>query len=51
LAERLAVSYPTAKNDIDRLVEVGVLQEIAETRPRAYFAPKIMKAAYGELED
>jgi Fic family protein len=51
LAERLTVSYPTAKNDIDRLVESGILQEIAETRPRAYFAPKIMKAAYGEPEE
>jgi Fic family protein len=51
LATRLNVSFPTAKVDIDRLVECGVLKEIAHTRPKAYSATKIIRAAYGEPEE
>ena len=48
LASRLSVSYPTAKADIASLVEKGVLQEILETRPKAYFSPDIFAIAYSE---
>lgn len=51
LATRLGVSFPTAKTDIDRLVECGVLKEIAHTRPKAYSATEIIRAAYGEPEE
>lgn len=51
LASRLGVSFPTAKADIDRLVECGLLKEIGNTRPKAYSATKIIRAAYGELEE
>jgi Fic family protein len=51
LATKHHVSFPTAKSDIDRLVECGVLKEIPKTRPKAYYSPKIMTAAYGEPEE
>lgn len=51
LASRLGVSFPTAKADIDKLVEFGVLKEIAHTRPKAYGASEIISASYGEPEE
>lgn len=51
LAAKHNVTFPTAKSDIDRLVGCGVLKPIPGTRPKAYFAEKIMQAAYGEPEE
>ncbi|HNS21847.1 MAG TPA: Fic family protein [Sedimentisphaerales bacterium] len=48
LAKRHSVTYPTAKADVDGLVEKGVLQVIPDVRPKAYFAPDIFKIAYRE---
>lgn len=47
LAERLAVTFPTAQSAIDYLVERGDLTEITgRKRNRFYFAPKIFEAVY-----
>jgi len=48
LAEKYGVSYPTAKADVNGLVRKGILLEIHDVRPRAYFAPEIFKIAYTE---
>ncbi|MEN8260513.1 MAG: Fic family protein [Pseudomonadota bacterium] len=42
-----AVTYPTAKTDIERLITIGILQEgPPETYPKYFFAPEIFKIAY-----
>lgn len=46
LANQYSVSYPTAKADVDKLLSVGVLQEIPESSPKAYFAPEILSITY-----
>ena len=43
LVEQHEVSYPTAKADVEKLVSVGILQEIAGASPRTFFAPEILE--------
>lgn len=46
-AQRLGVSYPTAKNDIEFLIEKGVLVQVEGTKnPVSYFSPEIFRIAY-----
>jgi Fic family protein len=47
-ASRLHVSYPTAKTDIAKLVEVGILSELDQTYPKAFFSRAVFNAAYRE---
>ena len=47
-ARRLNVTYPTAKSDILKLVDLGILTEMRDTAPKAYFSPAIFNAAYRE---
>ena len=49
LAERLGVTYPTAKSDLERLVQAGVLKELAEVTPKTFYAPEVFAVSYGEL--
>jgi Fic family protein len=46
LASRYDVSYPTAKGDVNKLIKVGILQELSGTYPKAFYAPEIMDIAY-----
>lgn len=49
VAERVDVTYPTAKADVDRLVASGILKPGREdVRPMYFFAPAIMDIAYSE---
>lgn len=48
VARRLAVAYPTARRDIDKLVDCGILSELANVYPKAFYAREIFNAAYGE---
>jgi Fic family protein len=48
VARRLEVTYPTAKADVEKLVEVGILAELKTARPKAFYSPAIFNAAYGE---
>jgi Fic family protein len=47
-ARRLNVTYPTAKSDIGKLVELGILAELQGVSPKAYYSGAIFDAAYGE---
>jgi DeoR-like helix-turn-helix domain len=49
LAERLGVTYPTAKSDLERLVQAGVLQELPQVTPKTFYAPEVFAVSYGEL--
>lgn len=46
LAKELEVTYPTAKKDIERLVELGILSQISTISLRTYGAPHIFNIAY-----
>lgn len=46
LASQYSVTYPTARADVDKLLSVGVLQEIPDSSPKAYFAPEILSITY-----
>lgn len=48
VARRLAVTYPTAKTDIDRLVSLGIVRELPDAYPKAFVAHAVFDAAYGE---
>lgn len=51
LARHLSVTYPTAKSDIERLIQLGVVQEAAgEVNPKYFYAPEIFNVAYDNLE-
>ncbi|MEM6457877.1 MAG: Fic/DOC family N-terminal domain-containing protein [Planctomycetota bacterium] len=47
----LNVSRPTAKSDIDKLIERGVVRHLMGQKPKTYFAPEIFAAAYQEDSD
>lgn len=47
VAKKTDVSYPTARGDINRLVELGILVEGPENiRPKYFYAPNILQIAY-----
>ncbi|HET8797835.1 MAG TPA: Fic family protein [Thermoanaerobaculia bacterium] len=48
LEKQLGVTYPTAKADVERLVEAKILTQLARARPRAFYAPAIFDVAYSE---
>jgi Fic family protein len=48
LASRYDINYRTAQSDIMRLVQVGILTEIENARPRTFFSREIMGIAYSE---
>lgn len=42
-ADRLDITYPAAKNNMERLAETGIVQELhGSERPRVFFAPEII---------
>lgn len=44
--ERLGVTYPTARADIEKLVRAGILEEFPDQRPRTFFVPRILDIIY-----
>ena len=44
-------SRPTARSDIDLLIDQGFVRHLRGERPKVYFAPAILRAAYSEDED
>jgi Fic family protein len=46
LVSRFNITYHTARADVHRLVDVGILSEISDTHPRSYVSPELMQAAY-----
>jgi Fic family protein len=48
LASEFQVSYHTARDDAQRLVDAGILAELKGIYPKSFCAPEIMDAAYGE---
>jgi len=48
-AKRMEVSYPTAKRDIDRLVDCGILFELGNSHPKIFYAREIFAIAYNDV--
>jgi len=48
VADWCGTTRKTAQKDIDQLVECGVLKLQRATRPKIYYAPKIIRAIYNE---
>lgn len=44
-AEALSMTYPAAKKNIDKLVELEILREVPEIYPRMFIASEIMRVA------
>lgn len=49
LARQLDVTYPTAKADLDRLVDAGVLKEMEDISPKTFIAEEVFGIAYDEV--
>ena len=50
LPDRFEVTYPTAKADVERLVDVGILAELPNMSVRTFYAPEIYRVAYGDID-
>lgn len=48
VVRRLDVTYPTAKSDVLKLVDLGILVELQNASPKTYYSRAIFDAAYGE---
>jgi Fic family protein len=48
LVRQLDVTYPTAKTDVDKLVNAGILTALPKRRPQAFYAREIFDVAYSE---
>ena len=51
LTKQFGVSYPTAKSDIDKLVELEILRVVPDTYPKLYYCKQIFDIAFGEDEN
>jgi Fic family protein len=49
LPKKLLVTYPTAKADVDRLVQAGILRKLETITPTTYYAPEVFDVAYEEM--
>jgi len=48
-ARRANVTYPTAKTDLERLAELGILKVIAHVRPKSFVCSQMMKIIYDDV--
>lgn len=48
LAQKLEVTYPTAKGDIDQLVKLKILRELPGVYPKTFYALDIYNIAFAE---
>lgn len=48
LADAYGVAYNTAKADVERLMEVGILVELPEVPQRTFLAPRVLSATFAD---
>lgn len=46
VADKYSVTYPTAKADIEKLVSLGILDEIPEYKQKTFFSPHILQTIH-----
>lgn len=44
------ISYPTAQSDIDKLIKYEILRPLPDVRPKAFYSPAVMAAAYEDID-
>lgn len=49
VAKKYSVRYPTARSDLEKLVDLGILTEVPNVKPRTFYAQDIMRATFGDL--
>jgi Fic family protein len=49
--KRLEITYPTAKSDLEKLTDVGILRPLPNVAPRTYYAPDVYQIAYENISD
>lgn len=50
IQRRLGVQYNTAKSDLSKLVDTGILRELPDVTPKTFYAPKVYEACYSDLD-
>ncbi len=50
LPKRLNVSYPTARTDVQRLTDAGILEELPNASQKTYYAPRVYEVIYEDIE-
>lgn len=50
VAKQFSVTYPTAKSDVERLVNLKILTEAPNTYPKLYYCAPIFRIAYEDAE-
>ena len=48
LKDKLDVSYPTARSDVDKLEELGILSELEDTKNITYYSPQVLSVIHAE---
>jgi Fic family protein len=48
LCKKYSVTYPTAKADVDGLIEKGVLREVQGKKTKVFYCPAIFEIAYAD---
>jgi ribosomal protein S25 len=48
VAERHGVTYPTARSDLRRLHQKGIIQPLDDARQIAYYCPDILEITYAD---
>ncbi len=51
LSKRLGISYPTAKADLKKLTEAGILRELPNVSYKTYYSPDVFRVSYEEISD
>jgi len=47
----LSITYPTAKVDLQKLTEAGILRLLPGASPKTYYAPEVFNVAYEDIAD
>jgi Fic family protein len=50
LAKQLGVSYPTAKADIQKLVDAKILRALPDVPTKTFYAPEVFDIAYADVD-
>jgi Fic family protein len=49
LVERMGITYPAAKADLDRLAAAGIVRRLPDATPITYYAPELFDIAYAGI--
>lgn len=50
LPDLLNISYPTAKTDVKKLEDAGILKDVQDAYPRTLYSPEVFDVAYDRLD-